>query len=136
MAYEIPALMHTLESTGDSTGDQYKIVVATSSGGYSPGLAVVATRGGPWTGVLQEYSTEVGARRIMSLGISKVQAGDSSAMATGITIGSEVVASSQGQAVPSSSDGMDMVGIALESLSTGSTGIISVMLTPGAKTTT
>lgn len=135
MAYEIPILTHTLVSTGGSTSDQYKVVVATSSGGEGDGYAKVAVRGSKWTGILQEHSTEAAGMTIMSYGISKVAAGDSSAMENAITAGGWVVASSQGQAVPSTAVDLVALGQALESLSTGSTGVISVLLMPGARTT-
>jgi hypothetical protein len=45
--------------------------------------------------------------------------------------GTQVVASSQGQAVASTGAGLHRIGFALDSLSTGSTGIIRVQIAFG-----
>lgn len=124
----------TLDATGDMSSDQYKAVTASSSD-VSGECAVVATRGGAFVGVLQDKSTAAGiGSRVRNLGITKMVAGDSSGMETAITEGSVVVASSKGQAVPSTASSLHRVGRALSSLSTGSTGIIKVLLMPGLTT--
>lgn len=132
MSFEIPGIDLSLQSSGGRSGDQYKAVFATSSAGSS-GYAVVAAIGNKLIGVLQENSTEITPQRVRVSGVSKVAAGDSSGMETAITQGLAVVASSKGQAVPISSQGQSLIGYALESLSTGSTGIIAVLLAVGAK---
>ena len=135
MAFEKLTLTDSLLSSGGSTGDLYKIVVATSSN-QSGGYAVVAVRGAQWTGILQGNSTEQVAQTIGYTGISRVAAGASSGMDTAITEGSIVISSTVGQVVPATSAGVAFpVGYALETLTTGSTGVIAVLLTPGARTT-
>ena len=128
MAYGVGVLDITLLSSGTSTSDQYKGVVATSS--YKSGyFAIVAARGGKGTGVLQEASTEADVGlRVRVAGITKVAAGDSSSMDVAITEGLHLVWSSKGQAVPTSSGGLFVAGQAFESLSTGSTGVITMLL--------
>ena len=96
---------------------------------------LVAVRGAKMTGVYQHNSTAQEAGSVMVTGVTKMAAGDSSAMDNAITAGLRVVASSIGQAVPSTVAGQHVVGIALEPLTTGSTGIIAVLLTPGAIST-
>lgn len=129
MAFEIPLLDITLLSSG-STGDQYKAVVASSSANAG-GFAVVATRGARFTGWLQDNSTEAAGRAVRLSGVSKVAAGDSSAMDTAITEGSLLTVSSVGQAVPATSGSRLYIGgIALEGLTTGSTGIIAATVFP------
>lgn len=131
MAYEIPGITITRKSTGGSTGDQYKGVFFTSSGGNADGYAVQGERGGKFSGVLLGNSTEATDQGIQVSGVAKLQAGDSSAMEVAITAGVTLSLSSKGQAVPSTGGaGEWKIGQALESLTTGSTGIISVLLMP------
>lgn len=134
MAYEIPGLSFTLRSSGDMSSNQYRAVQASTTN-TEDGATRVATRGGAAIGVWQDNSTEQTHGRIMGTGITKLAAGDSSAMETAITLGLNVVASSVGQAVPSTGAGQHLLGKALGTLSTGSTGIIPVLLTIGAIST-
>ena len=88
----------TLNSSGDESSNQYKACVA-SSAVASGGLAIVATRGGPFTGVLQDKSTAAGIASLVRVaGITKMQAKSSD---TAITEGLPVAVSSEGQAIPS-----------------------------------
>ena len=134
MAFEIPGFDFSLQSSGDMSSHQYKAVQASTTN-VAGGATVVATRGGAVTGVLQENATQATPQRVRVTGVTKLQAGDSSAMENAITEGGKVVASSVGQAVPSTGAGQHLLGIALEGLSTGSTGIIPVLLTIGAIST-
>lgn len=134
MATEIPGLTLSLLSSGDMSSNQFKAVQASTTNA-ADGCIVVATRGAAPTGVYQDNSTQSEAGRIMFTGVTKMEAGDSSAMENAISPNSRVVASSNGTAVPSTASGLHAIGIALDPLSTGSTGIISVMLTIGAITT-
>lgn len=130
MAREIPILNLTLGSSGDESLNQYKFVQA-SSADASGQLVTVAARGGPSVGVLQDNSTQGGfSQRVMSFGVSKVAAGDSSGGAA-ITQGMILVASSKGQAVPSSSSGLHAVGMALDTLAANTTGFITALVWPG-----
>ena len=118
----------TLNSSGDESSNQYKGVIA-SSAVAAGGLAVVATHGGKFIGVLQDKSTASGIASLVRVaGITKMQAGASSGHEIEITEGLLLVCSSKGDGVPSSSAGEAIVGMALEQLSTGSTGIIKVLL--------
>ncbi len=69
------------------------------------------------------------------LGVTKMVAGDSSGMANAITLGTRVVASSVGTAVPSTAAGQHVIGIAYGTLAASATGIIPVALTIGAIST-
>ncbi len=124
----------TLDASGDDTNNQYKAVVATSSDA-SGEYAVVATRGGLFTGVLQDKSTAAGISSLVRVaGITKMAAGDSSGMETAITEGLPVICSSVGQAVPSTAATDAKIGTALEALSSVSTGFIKVLLGIGLTT--
>lgn len=134
MAYEMRGLDLSLVSSGDMSDNQY-LAVNASTTNVDDGCALVATRGGALTGIFLDNSTAATHGAVRVSGVSKVCAGDSSAMETAITLGSKVVASSQGQAVPSTASGQHLMGISLGYLSTGSTGIIPVLLTVGAIST-
>ena len=134
MANEIPGLTLTRKSTGDMSSYQYRAVAASTTV-VADGCALVATRGGSVLGVFLHNSTAATFGAIQVSGVAKLQAGDSSAMANAITEGLFVVASSIGQAVPSTAAGQYAIGKALTPLGTGSTGIIDVLLTIGAITT-
>lgn len=134
MTTELKLFDITLNSSGDESSNQYKAVIA-SSAVASGGLAVVATHGGKFVGVLQDKSTAAGiASRVTVAGVTKMQAGASSGHEVAITEGLPLVCSSVGDAVPSSSAGEAVIGMALESLSSGSTGIIKVLLGLGFTT--
>ena len=125
----------SLLSSGDMSTHQYRAVKASTANDVE-GAVLLAVRGaGPITGVWQDNSTQTEAGKVRYAGVSKLQAGDSSAMANAITVGGSVVASSVGNAVPSTAAGQHLIGIALEALSTGSTGNIAVLQTPGAIST-
>lgn len=124
----------SLNSSGDESSNQYKACVA-SSAVSAGGLAIVAARGGRFTGVLQDKSTAAGISSLVRVaGITKMAAGDSSGMETAITEGLPVICSSNGQAVPSTAATDAKIGTALEPLATDSTGIISVLLGVGLTT--
>lgn len=134
MSFSIPGVVYTRYSSGDMSDHQYKAVVA-STANSEEGCTVVATRGGRLTGIWGNNSTAQEAGPVQLTGVAKVVAGDSSAMDTAITQGLPVVCSSKGAAVPSTAAGQYIIGHALESLSTGSTGIIAVALAIGAIST-
>ena len=134
MSFSIPGVTYSRLSSGDMSSAQYHAVQASTTND-AEGCIITATRGGKVTGVYQNNSTASEAGQVMLTGITKVVAGDSSAMDNGITVGLPVVASSKGRAVPSTAAGQYLIGIALEPLSTGSTGIIAVALAIGAIST-
>lgn len=128
MAYQMPGLILSLLSSGGSTGDQYKGVVATSTASAG-GYAVVATRGGKPTGVLLGNSTEAVVQEVQVSGVVLMQAGDSSGNATGVKEGIEVAVSSVGHAVFSTGGAQEyVIGSPLAPMATDSTGIIPVLL--------
>jgi len=131
---EIPGLKYTLKSSGDMSADQYTAVVA-SSANVAGGCTIVAAIGAKVSGVWTGDSTAAEQGAVQHSGVAKLQAGGSSGMDTAITEGTIVVASSVGYAVPSSGAGQHQIGQALDPLSTGSTGIIRVLLNIGAITT-
>lgn len=135
MAWENQLLvLGQLESSGDVSDDQYKAVQFSTTNGDN-GMILTATRGGTVDGVLQGNSTTATSLGVMVYGVSKVVAGDSSAMENAISFGTRLVASSQGHAVPSTGAGQHLIGISLGTLSTGSTGIIPVLLAIGSIST-
>lgn len=134
MAFQKLTLTDSLLSSGGSTGDLHKVVVATS-GNVLGGYAVVAARGGAWTGILQGNSTEVVSQLIGMEGIARVAAGDSSGGQAVITEGLPLVASSGGRLVPSTAADFHQVGRAMQALTSAIQGVIAVHLTPGALTT-
>jgi len=134
MSYSVPGIQISLKSSGDMSSHQYKAVQASTTNA-ADGCIVTATRGGKVTGVYQNNSTASEAGLVMLTGVTKMIAGDSSAMDNAITAGLRVVASSVGAAVPSTAAGQNVIGIALQPLTTGSTGVIAVLLTPGAIST-
>ena len=135
MAVQIDLGSFSLLSSGDMSAKQYLAVKASTANAVD-GAVLLAVRGaGPITGVWQDNSTQTEAGKVQFLGITKLAAGDSSAMANAIAVGAPVVASSVGQGVPSTAAGQGVIGIALDALSTGSTGVISVLMTPGAIST-
>ncbi len=135
MSWSQQGLSISLLSTGDMSSNQYKAVKASTANAID-GRVILAMRGaGPITGVFLYNSTRPAAAKDQVTGVAKLQAGDSSAMANPIVVGAAVVASSIGHAVPSTAAGQHLIGIALEALSTGSTGIIAVLQTPGAIST-
>ena len=135
MSYSQQGQIFSLLSSGDMSSNQYRAVKASTANDVE-GCVLLAVRGaGPITGVFLDNSTQSEAGKVQYSGITKMQAGDSSAMANAIAVGAGVVASSVGNAVPSTAAGQHLIGIALEGLSTGSTGIIAVLQTPGAIST-
>lgn len=124
----------TLLSSGDMSSHQFRGVKASTTNAVD-GAILATARGQAITGVWQNNSTQSEAGRLITFGVSKMQAGDSSAMENAITVGAHVAISSVGNAVPSTDTSDATIGIALDGLSTGSTGIIRVLVVPGASST-
>lgn len=134
MSYEIPGLNISLVSSGDMSSHQYKAVRASTTNAVD-GCVLLSARGTRATGVYQHNSTTSEAGKVMVLGVTKMQAGDSSGMESAIAVGAPVMASSVGAAVPSTDTSDARIGFALEPLGTGSTGIIAVLLCLSATST-
>lgn len=134
MAHEHGILDWSLKSSGDMSSNQYR-AVQFSTTNAEDGAVLVAARGARVDGVWQDNSTETTFGKVRLLGVSKVAAGDSSAMENAISLGTSLIASSNGHAVPSTAANLPLIGKSLGTLSTGSTGVISVFLTPGARST-
>ena len=127
MAFDGPGFDFTLPANADLSTEQYHLVDFTTDGK----LRVATARGQRCHGVVQDKSTASGnASKFRFGGMSKVAAGDSSAMDNAIVFGTPLISSSVGQAVPTT-DGLGdfIIGFAFGNLSTGSTGIIPAMLT-------
>lgn len=136
MAFELILGSISRKATGDMSSNQYQCVLASSSDAAGE-IAVVAVRGGHVTGVVQDKSTAAGlASKVAISGVSKVAAGDSSGMENAITEGAFVMASSLGQAVPTTAATLHIFGMALEPLATGTTGIISILLSVPSRQST
>lgn len=132
MATENPGQTLTLLSSGDMSSHQFTAVQASTTNAID-GCTIFTARGAAPTGVYQDNSTTAEGGRVMFTGITKMAAGDSSAMETAIAPNTRVIASSVGAAVPSTgATAQHFIGISLDALSTGSTGVISVMLTIGS----
>lgn len=130
MAYEQKGFDITRKSSGDMSSNQYKLVAASTTND-GEGCTLITTRGAQVHGVWQgPKSTQAEFGRVRCVGVSKVAAGDSSAMETAITVGAALKASSQAQAVPSTAATVNpkSFGWALTPLGTGSTGIISAFV--------
>ena len=127
MAYEEKLVTVTLPASGDLSASQYKLVDGSTSGQAQ----VLAARGGNVLGVIQDKSTGAGIGGEVGIrGITKVEAGDSSGMANAIVVGTALISSSNGTAVPSTGDIDHFIwGRAVSPLATGSTGIISANIT-------
>ena len=137
MSYEQIGLDVTRRSSGDMSSHQYKLVTF-STANDAKGCILSTERGTLTHGVWQgPKSTVAEYGRVRVVGVTKVAAGDSSAMDVAITAGSLLQASSVGQAVPSTAGTVNpnLVGFAMESLSTGSTGIISMFAFVGLNST-
>jgi hypothetical protein len=120
----------TVQGTGDLSSKQYYLMALSTAGR----AAAATARGQSVDGVNLSKSTATGNQMELAvLGVTKVAAGDSSAMANAIVYGTRLISSSIGQAVPSTANvGNHIVGYALDNLSTGSTGIIRACLIPNA----
>lgn len=134
MAFENMVLDVSRLSSGDMSANQFKAVQLSTTNAQD-GAIVNAARGTAIFGVYQDNSTQSEAGRIRTIGITKILAGDSSAMQNAIAPGGRLVASSVGHAVPSTDTRDAQIGISLDSLSTGSTGIISMLIVLGATST-
>lgn len=126
----------TRRSSGDTSSYQYRLM-ALSTTNANDGCVLATARGQLVHGVWQNNATAAEYGKLKVAGVSKVAAGDSSAMETGITEGTLLKASSIGQAVPSTAGTVNplVIGYALEALSTGSTGIIAAMIIPALLST-
>lgn len=131
---DINVLDITLRSSGDMSDAQYKAVAASTTNDAF-GCTLVAVRGGRAVGVFQDNSSVEAPGRVRVAGVSRMQAGDSSGMETAITLGTLLSVSSQGCAVPSTDTRNSHIGVSLGTLSTGSTGIIDVLLNISATST-
>lgn len=127
----------TLDSSGDLSSSQYFLTTMSTASADTAGpqtfgrTSIVATRGAFVLGSIQDNSTATGfSTKVAVLGVSKVAAGDTSAMENAITFGTPLISSSVGRAVPSTANIGDYVfGRSLAVLATGATATITVLLT-------
>ncbi len=127
----------TLDSSGDLSASQYFLTSVSTAGADVAGpntflrTAIPAVRGGFVIGAIQDNSTQTGfSTKVAVLGISKVAAGDTSAMENAISPGTKLISSSVGRAVPTTNAVLDYrFGVALQALATGATAIIPVLIT-------
>jgi len=137
MSFEQVGLDVTRKSSGDMSSYQYRLVTF-STANSAKGCVLSTERGTLTHGVWQgPKSTVAEYGRVRVVGVTKVAAGDSSAMDVGITEGCLLKASSVGQAIPSTAGTVNpnLVGFSMESLSTGSTGIITMFAFVGLNST-
>ena len=118
------------ESTGSMAANQYKAVQLSTS--VTDAFSVVGTLGARVDGVLQENSTAATAMALRVHGVTKLAAESSN---VAIAPGTRLVANANGQGYPSTAAGQHLIGISYGTVSTGSSGIIPVLLTLGAIST-
>lgn len=133
MAYEIPLLDITRKSSGDMSGEnQYKLVSFSTANSAQGCILGPTTAGGRANGVWQGDSTSAEYGKVRVLGVTKIQISTGSGP---IVEGSPICGSTVdtlGFAQLATSTGMSqhIVGISLETKSSGSSGLISILLTP------
>ena len=128
MAYEEALISVTFPSSGDLSSAQYLFGRLTTAGTLGPTTA----RGAAALGIIQDNSTQANfSTKLGVYGISKVAAGDSSGTDGTITFMTPLMASSVGRAVPTTLNiGDHVLGYALQALTTGTQGVISMLIRP------
>jgi len=128
MANHGPGFDWTFPVAADLSSKQFFLVAATTDGNGRVNASTA--RGQRCVGVNQGKSTAAGQSvRVRIQGVTKVEAGDSTAMANSILVGTPLMCSSNGTAVPTTNGVGDLlVGYALSALTSGSTGIITAYI--------
>lgn len=134
MANSIPGLTITAKSSGDMSSGQYHLVNLTTTNSADGCILGPSSAGGHVVGVWLGNSTAAEHGAIQVSGVAKVQLSTSH---DAITYGQILCGStlSIGRAITSTSTGNTQVpiGKALATVSSGSSGVISVLLNIGYK---
>lgn len=125
MAWESPVHLigeFTALTNLSSATSQYVFVRSTDG----TTISKVGTKGNHAVGVLQDTPSSGAAGQVMVLGITKLRFG---ATHKGVTPGSAIISSSVGLGQVSTGVGQYVIGRALATLTTNSSGVIPVQLT-------
>jgi hypothetical protein len=123
MAYTESPLFLTLPSSGTLATHQYKLVDVSTAGQTE----VVITDVAPGIGINHGNTTGTGIGvPVQFAGVSPLYCGNSTTAA--INPGDLLTASTGGMAIPAAGTSVFIIGEALESLTSGSSGIIAVKL--------
>jgi len=123
MAYEEVLTSITLPASADLSSYQYHLVSATTAATAQ----LQTTKGGYVVGVLQDKSTAANiGSKIGIFGVTKVAAGN--AATTGFNVGTPLVAATSSVATVWSTAGSYVVGYALEHLTSGTSGVVSMLI--------
>ena len=124
MAYEIPLFDITRKSSGDMSSHQYKLVTFSTTNDAEGCILGPATAGGRSHGVWQGDSTA--AEVAISTASGTIVNGSPLTGSTTTGLGYVQLATSTGGT-------QQIVGVALEAIANGSTGVISALLMPSFK---
>jgi len=135
MAYEIPLFDITRKSSGDMSSHQYKLVTFSTTNDAEGCILGPATAGGRSHGVWQGDSTAAEYGKVRILGVSKVAISTASGtIVNGSPLtGSTTTGLGYVQLATSTGGTQQIVGVALEAIANGSTGVISALLMPSFK---
>lgn len=125
MAYESPVHLigeFTALTNLSSATSQFTFVKTTNG----TNISKVGTKGAHAVGVLQDTPSSGAAGQVMTLGITKLRFGGTH---KGVVPGSAIIASSVGLGQVSTGVGQYVMGRALATLTTNSSGVIAVQLT-------
>lgn len=135
MTYEIPGFDITRKSSGDMSTHQYKLVNFTTTNSADGCILGPATAGGRAYGVWQNDSTASEYGKVRMLGVSKVAISTASGtIINGSPLtGSTISGLGHVQLATSTGGTQNLVGVALEAIANGTTGVISALLIPSFK---
>lgn len=137
MSYEMPLFDITRKSSGDMSTHQYKVVTFSTTNSADGCILGPSTLGGRSHGIWQGNSTAAEYGKVRVLGVSKVAISTASGTIvngsplTGSTVsglGHVQLATSTGNA-----GSFQIVGVALEAIANGTTGVISALIVPSFK---
>lgn len=135
MASSIPGLTVSAKSSGDMSSNQYNLVRFSTTNSAKGCILAPSSAGGFAHGVWLQNSTAAEYGPVQVSGVAKVQVSSAS---NAISEGSWLTGSTAatGSVVASTSTGgtFHSIGYALEAVSSGSTGLVTVMLAQTGKT--
>lgn len=135
MSFEMPLFDITRKSSGDMSSHQYKLVTFSTTNSADGCILGPSTAGGRAHGVWQGDSTAAEHGKVRVLGVSKVAISTASGtIVNGSPLcGSTVSGLGHVQLATSTAGSQQIVGVALEAIANGTTGVISALLTPSFK---
>lgn len=135
MSFEIPGFDLTRKSSGDMSSHQYKLVTFSTTNSADGCILGPATAGGRSHGVWQGDSTSAEFGKVRIYGVSKVAISTASGtIVNGSPLtGSTVSGLGHVQLATSTAGSQQVVGVALEAIANGTTGVISALLMPSFK---